>query len=537
MSERPVLSFCVPTWNRAQIVYNCIKHILSYEGDDIQVVVSNNASTDNTLELLNSIHDSRLKIYSNDKNINILNWPFVVSHADGEWAALMSDEDIVCIQNIPHYLKMLREAGHAGVGVVTYSFLPIFHYASEYTCRNQIESISMAGRHSGHITGHVVNMQYFHLGDLSEWDYAKNLYEQRERKIPPLSSFITEPQQELVLRAAQISLVKYTKVPLCSFGADQDKSKLSITSDDLNKLDGLCFMNSEHIAAALYNKIEMHHKAACITDDDDNGIQYASAIMNVLERMVCVSLDCFHGIYRGDHRYRPALFALAKKEFHFSLDDVKNKTLAELKGFIDKYPPFVAEEAFTCLYDYLKELFDENPFKPLGDTLSFELRVLLGNTLQMAYLGYIIHSSSKRNSKGRYQEIFIEEVNDALEFRETHKMIRHLHKKQYNVVINDFEHVKSHRKHFLIGRAYFHKAMWEKAKSEFDQFLRVSENPYCIADIVTGSYSIQSTFYYLGYIHQKLGDHYAALGYYSRCKDLSDKLMIGWNIYDKRLGL
>jgi tetratricopeptide (TPR) repeat protein len=284
----------------------------------------------------------------------------------------------------------------------------------------------------------------------------------------------------------------------------------------------------------LYKRLVQYKDTTEITTD--NIIQFSAAIMSVHEELLIVLFDYYNSIHVGDHRYRPTLFSLANKEYRYTRDDVKSKTLEKLKKFMDDYPPFVSLELFDCLYNYLKELLYDNPFFPLSDELILEQRIILGNTLQMAYLNFIAHSYSKRNSRGEYKYNYFDDSSDLLEIRETDMMMKHIRKYQYNAVINDFKHVKSHRKHYLIGRAHYHKSEWDKSKEAFSLFLNIVENPKCIADIVTGAYSVQSAYYYMGNIYQKLDKHCTALDYYSKCKNITDKLMLGWNLYDKRLG-
>ena len=65
--RKPILSICIPTYNRAQFAYAAAKNILDgWAGDEIEVVVSDNHSIDNTQELLRGIDDSRLKYFRNE---------------------------------------------------------------------------------------------------------------------------------------------------------------------------------------------------------------------------------------------------------------------------------------------------------------------------------------------------------------------------------------------------------------------------------------------------------------------------------------
>jgi len=107
--DKPILSFCIPTYNRAHVVTRAVKSILKYQGDDIEVVVSDNCSTDNTLEELNKINDKRLKVYSNGKNFGFnYNFLKVLEKSSGEYCFMLSDEDIVLTDKIFHLINLLK---------------------------------------------------------------------------------------------------------------------------------------------------------------------------------------------------------------------------------------------------------------------------------------------------------------------------------------------------------------------------------------------------------------------------------------------
>jgi glycosyltransferase involved in cell wall biosynthesis len=53
MCKLPLLSICIPTYNRAELLKNCVESIvINYDFDEeVEVVISDNASDDNTLEI------------------------------------------------------------------------------------------------------------------------------------------------------------------------------------------------------------------------------------------------------------------------------------------------------------------------------------------------------------------------------------------------------------------------------------------------------------------------------------------------------
>ncbi|WP_317368210.1 glycosyltransferase family 2 protein [uncultured Tyzzerella sp.] len=91
-----LLSICIPTYNRADTVYKSVKKYLEFIPENVEVVVSDNGSQDNTVELLKSINDKRFKLYKNRENKGFsYNLTKVIRVAKGDFALIMSDEDTI----------------------------------------------------------------------------------------------------------------------------------------------------------------------------------------------------------------------------------------------------------------------------------------------------------------------------------------------------------------------------------------------------------------------------------------------------------
>lgn len=63
MSEQPFFSVIIPTYNRASVLGSAIKSVLSQSYEDFELLVIDDGSTDNTLELFKDFPDSRLRYF------------------------------------------------------------------------------------------------------------------------------------------------------------------------------------------------------------------------------------------------------------------------------------------------------------------------------------------------------------------------------------------------------------------------------------------------------------------------------------------
>lgn len=115
MVDRPILSICIPTWNRAKYLKECLDSIVSqkwFNQQDVEIVISDNASTDNTKELVARYKEQYPNIvyHRNDENIwwlkNVLALP---AHVHWEYMWLLSDDDMMSDIAIDTTLDVIKQ--------------------------------------------------------------------------------------------------------------------------------------------------------------------------------------------------------------------------------------------------------------------------------------------------------------------------------------------------------------------------------------------------------------------------------------------
>lgn len=126
MSTAPLLSICIPTFNRAGYLRDALESIAVQLRDDptlkreVEVVVADNASTDNTEGTARSFagafdHFRYIKNPTNvgfDGNVNI-----AVRAASGVYGWYLGDDDIIIGGAIVHILKLCRGQDYALITV------------------------------------------------------------------------------------------------------------------------------------------------------------------------------------------------------------------------------------------------------------------------------------------------------------------------------------------------------------------------------------------------------------------------------------
>ncbi|HWP26987.1 MAG TPA: glycosyltransferase [Xanthobacteraceae bacterium] len=106
----PLVTIAIPTYNRASLIKDAVTRALAQTYSNIEVLVSDNASTDNTLEVLKSISDPRLRIVRNPSNVgHVANFNNCIREARGEYLVIVPDDDIITETFVERAVDLIRK--------------------------------------------------------------------------------------------------------------------------------------------------------------------------------------------------------------------------------------------------------------------------------------------------------------------------------------------------------------------------------------------------------------------------------------------
>lgn len=92
----PLFSICIPTYNRQEMLGQAIRSALNQTYENIEIVVSDNASVDETAQLVAGFKDSRIRYFCNDTNVGAAaNWERCVTLARGTFFSWLQDDDLL----------------------------------------------------------------------------------------------------------------------------------------------------------------------------------------------------------------------------------------------------------------------------------------------------------------------------------------------------------------------------------------------------------------------------------------------------------
>lgn len=94
-----MISVCIPTYNGQEYIAQQIESILRQLEAEDEIVISDDNSTDNTIEIIKSLNDNRIKIYYNNGNNGVINnIENALKKCKGDYIFL-SDQDDVWLEN------------------------------------------------------------------------------------------------------------------------------------------------------------------------------------------------------------------------------------------------------------------------------------------------------------------------------------------------------------------------------------------------------------------------------------------------------
>lgn len=143
-----LLSICIPTYNRSERVVNIINQIIPFQGEEIEIVISDDASSDGTREAVKKIKDPRIKYFRNKKNLGFdLNILKMIKRATGEFVFILMDDDDIEMEAIPWILKTIKSnrnltqlCGTIGIKIPGYG--QIFHEFGDRILSSGYESLN-----------------------------------------------------------------------------------------------------------------------------------------------------------------------------------------------------------------------------------------------------------------------------------------------------------------------------------------------------------------------------------------------------------
>lgn len=111
-NNNPLVSVLIPTYNSAEFVKDTVKSIMNQTYQNIEIVITDDASTDGTIEILEKLEkeDKRIKLTKNKKNLGITdNMNSGIHKCNGEYIAILDGDDWAYPYRIEEQVKVMED--------------------------------------------------------------------------------------------------------------------------------------------------------------------------------------------------------------------------------------------------------------------------------------------------------------------------------------------------------------------------------------------------------------------------------------------
>lgn len=203
-SPVPVVSVIIPAYNAESFIQETINSVLIQSFSDFELIVIDDGSKDQTIEVLKTIQDARLKVFSYPNGGVAVARNRGIAQATGEFISFLDSDDLWTADKLEKQLEALKEKPGAGVayswtqfidleGNLLYAQDPVFFEGNVYA---QI----LVGNFTANGSNMLIRRQFVEaiggfdskVRPAEDWDYTIRL--------AAVCPFVLVPQHQILYR-------------------------------------------------------------------------------------------------------------------------------------------------------------------------------------------------------------------------------------------------------------------------------------------------------------------------------------------------
>lgn len=116
----PLVSICIPTYNDEDSIQSTIDSVMNQTFQDFEIIITDDASKDRTVELVKDYSDSRIKLYESKQNIGAKeNWNWATRQAQGRYIKLLCSDDVLYPSCLEKQVSVFENSENQDVTLVS----------------------------------------------------------------------------------------------------------------------------------------------------------------------------------------------------------------------------------------------------------------------------------------------------------------------------------------------------------------------------------------------------------------------------------
>ena len=104
------VSVVTASYNYQDYIKEAIQSVLNQTYKDLELIIVDDCSTDNSVQVINSYKDDRIKLFVNEKNLGLQKTvKRGIENASGEWIVFLESDDILKPDNIEKKVRIAQK--------------------------------------------------------------------------------------------------------------------------------------------------------------------------------------------------------------------------------------------------------------------------------------------------------------------------------------------------------------------------------------------------------------------------------------------
>ena len=109
-----LVSIIMPSYNTAEYISDSIKSIQAQTYENWELIIVDDCSTDNSMEVIRSFNEPRIKLLQNEKNSGAaISRNYALREAKGKWIAFLDSDDTWIPEKLEKQIKYMEENNYA----------------------------------------------------------------------------------------------------------------------------------------------------------------------------------------------------------------------------------------------------------------------------------------------------------------------------------------------------------------------------------------------------------------------------------------
>lgn len=106
----PMVSICIPVYNGSNTIRETLMSAMTQSYQNVEILVIDNKSIDNTVDIVCEIADERVRVFQNTKNLGMAgNWNECIKKAMGKYIHFLCADDLLSEDCIEEKVKLMEK--------------------------------------------------------------------------------------------------------------------------------------------------------------------------------------------------------------------------------------------------------------------------------------------------------------------------------------------------------------------------------------------------------------------------------------------